>query len=70
MTICLKCATIVIHMAIGFMTPQEVADLLKLNVITIYEYIRNGALKAIKFGRSYRILVKDFERFVESRRVN
>ncbi len=57
-------------MVINFMTPQEVADLLKLNVITVYEYIRTGALKAIKFRRSYRILVQDFERFIESRRVN
>jgi excisionase family DNA binding protein len=60
----------IIYMAIEFMTPQEVADLLKLNVMTIYEYIRIGALKAIKFGRSYRVRIKDFERFIESRRVN
>lgn len=60
----------IIYMPLGFMTPQEVADILKLNVMTVYEYIRTGALKAIKFGRSYRILVKDFERFIESRRVN
>ena len=60
----------IIYMSIGFMTPQEIADLLKLNVMTIYEYIRAGTLKAIKFGRSYRVLVKDFEKFIESRRVN
>ena len=57
-------------MSIDFMTPQEVANLLKLNVMTVYEYIRNGALKAIKFGRSYRILSKDFDKFIESRRAN
>jgi len=57
-------------MALEFMTPQEIADLLKLNVMTVYEYIRTGALKAIKFGRSYRILIRDFEKFIESRRVN
>ncbi len=60
----------IIYMSIDFMTPQEVANLLKLNVMTVYEYIRNGALKAIKFGRSYRILSKDFDKFIESRRVN
>ena len=60
----------IFYMSIDFMAPQEVADMLKLNVMTVYEYIRTGALKAIKFGRSYRILMRDFERFIESRRVN
>jgi excisionase family DNA binding protein len=52
-----------------FLTAQEVAQMLKLNIMTIYEYIREGRLKAIKFGRNYRILLKDFEKFIDEQRV-
>jgi excisionase family DNA binding protein len=56
-------------MANIFLTAQEVAQMLKLNIMTIYEYIREGKLKAIKFGRNYRILFKDFEKFIDDQRV-
>lgn len=42
-------------MPIKFITAKEIASLLKLNTLTIYGYIRNGKLKAIRFGRNYRI---------------
>lgn len=35
-----------------------------MNTLTIYEYIRNGQLRASKFGRSYRINEKDLQIFI------
>jgi excisionase family DNA binding protein len=46
-------------------TPQEVADILKLKATTIRAYIRDGKLKAAKFGREYRVSKEDLEKFVE-----
>ncbi len=46
------------------MTAKEVANLFKLNILTIYEYIRNGRLQAIRFGRSYRIEANEIDRFI------
>lgn len=47
------------------LTAKEVANLLKLNVLTVYEYIRKTKLHAVKFGRSYRIEEKDLEKFIK-----
>lgn len=49
-----------------FLTAKDVADILKLNILTVYEYIRTNKLKAVKFGRTYRIEDKDLNKFVES----
>jgi excisionase family DNA binding protein len=51
---------------LSFLTVQEVAQILKLNILTIYEYIRNHKLQAIKFGRKYRIQRSTLEEFVKS----
>lgn len=51
-------------------TPQEVADMLKLKVTTIRAYIRNGKLKAAKFGREYRITEEELKRFIEAETKN
>jgi len=48
-----------------FYTPQEVANILRLNVNTVYEYIRMGKLRAARFGNRYRITEDDIQRFVE-----
>jgi excisionase family DNA binding protein len=48
-----------------FIKPRDIAKLLKLNIITIYEYIRVGKLRAVKFGRNYRIEEKDLEKFIQ-----
>lgn len=53
-----------------FLTVKEVAKLLKLNVLTVYDYIREGKLKAIRFGRTYRIQEKDFSLFINAHQVN
>lgn len=50
---------------IKFIKPRDIAKLLKLNILTIYEYIREGKLRAVKFGRNYRIDEKDLEEFIQ-----
>ncbi len=47
-----------------FYTAKELADLLSLNVMTIYRYIKAKKLKAIKFGKEFRIERAEFERFI------
>lgn len=53
----------------AFLTAKEVANTLKLNILTIYEYIRTGKLKAIKFGRTYRIEEKNLDKFINEHEV-
>ena len=52
-----------------FLTAKDVANILKLNILTVYEYIRNGKLRAIKFGRTYRVEEKDLDRFIKEHEV-
>jgi len=49
-----------------FLTPLDVAQKLQLNLLTIYNYIRSKKIPAVKFGRNYRILEEDLEKFVEA----
>ena len=51
-----------------FYTPQEVADLLKLRVETVYEYVRAGKLSAARLGNRYRINKTDLDSFLEKAR--
>lgn len=48
-----------------FLTAQEVADTLKVNIMTIYRYIKAGKLIAYKTGKDFRIKEKDFSKFLE-----
>ena len=46
-------------------TPEEAAKELKMSVQTIWKYIREGKLKAAKFGKTYRISEKQLEEFFD-----
>ena len=48
-----------------FYTAREVADILKVNVMTIYRYIKAGKITAYKIGKEFRIEKKEFERFLD-----
>lgn len=48
----------------SFMTAQETADILKVNIMTIYRYIKAGKIKAYKIGKEFRVEKKEFERFL------
>ena len=53
----------------NLLTPEQVAGILQVHVLTVYGYIRWGKLDAVRLGRSYRIIPKDLTRFIESNRV-
>jgi len=54
---------------IQFYTPNQISNLLKVNTLTIYSYIRKGKLEAIKLGRHYRISQQGLDRFLETSKV-
>lgn len=46
------------------MTVHEVADLLQMTEATVRSWIRHNELRAIKFGRDWRIARVDLENFL------
>ena len=48
------------------LTPEEVAEALRLHHLTILKFIRNKKLKSIKLGRVYRIKETDLNDFLDS----
>ena len=53
----------------NLLTPEQVAGILQVHVLTVYGYIRRGKLEAVRLGRSYRIIPKDLTHFIESNRI-
>ena len=53
-----------------FLTAEEVAEMLKVNIMTIYRYIKAGKIKAYKFGKGFRITNEDLQKFVSSSQIN
>lgn len=51
-------------------TPRQVSEILQLNILTIYSYIKSNQLPAIKLGRSYRITKEDLEEFLKIHRTS
>jgi excisionase family DNA binding protein len=51
-----------------YYTPKEVAEQLKLRVHTVYDYIRQGRLPAVRLGNRCRIARADLEAFLAGRR--
>jgi excisionase family DNA binding protein len=49
----------------NYYTPQQVAEKLQINIRTVYKWIREGKLKAIKIGDLWRISETELKRFVE-----
>lgn len=49
-------------------TCEEVAERYKVKVITVWEWIRQKKLSAIKIGREYRVSEDDLKAFEDSRR--
>jgi len=47
-----------------FYTTRELADKLRVNIMTIYRYIKKGKLKAYKIGKEFRIDRKEFDKFL------
>lgn len=49
----------------AFYRAEDLAKLLKVNIMTIYRYIKAKRLKAHKIGREYRIEKIEFEAFLK-----
>ena len=48
-----------------FYRAEDLAELLEVNIMTIYRYIKAGRLKAYKIGRDFRIDKTEFEAFLK-----
>jgi len=49
-----------------FYKAEDLAELLEVNIMTIYRYIKAGRLKAYKLGREFRIEKSEFNKFLNS----
>lgn len=49
-----------------FYKAEDIAELLEVNIMTIYRYIKAGRLKAYKIGREFRIDKVEFNKFLSS----
>ena len=54
-------------MATEWLTVEEIAQELKMHVDTVRGWIREGKLKATRFGRDYRVKREDYEQFIRER---
>ena len=48
-----------------FYTAQELADELRVNIMTIYRYIKAGKLKTHKIGKEFRITKSEYQSFLK-----
>jgi excisionase family DNA binding protein len=48
-----------------FYKAEDLAELLEVNIMTIYRYIKAGRLKAYKIGREFRIDKNEFQGFLK-----
>lgn len=53
-----------------FFTAKELADKLRVNIMTVYRKINAGKLKAYKIGKEFRIDKKEFEKFLNQSKIN
>ena len=53
----------------NFLTVQEVSDVLRLSVLTIYKYIKSGDLEALEFGGHYRVSKPSLSTFIKNHTV-
>jgi len=50
-----------------FLTPAEVAELLRVSSMTVYRLIKSGELPAAKISSSFRLREDDVDAYLESR---
>lgn len=51
------------------LTVAQVAEYLQLNRLTVYRYIRDGKIPAVRLGRLFRITREDVKAFLDSQKV-
>ena len=47
-----------------FLTPAEVADMLRVSTMTVYRLIKSGDLPSTRVGKSYRLAEDDVDRYL------
>lgn len=47
-----------------FYIAKELAEQLRVNIMTVYRYIKAGKLKAYKIGKEFRIDKTEFDKFL------
>lgn len=50
------------------LTVEQAADFLQVHKITVYRYIRDGMLPAVRLGKMYRLFSRDVEAFLQAMR--
>jgi len=53
----------------SYYTARELANELKVNIMTIYRYIEKKRLMAYKIGKEFRIERAEFERFMRKAKI-
>ena len=48
-------------------TTEEVADILKLDTVTVRRYLSLGYMKGAKIGKSWRVTEEDLKKFIKER---
>lgn len=50
-----------------FYTIEQVAEMLQVVYLTVYRWIQDGKLKAVKASKQYRIRQSDLDKFLETK---
>lgn len=50
------------------LTVEQAADFLQVHKMTVYRYIREGLLPAVRLGKMYRLFSRDLEAFLQQMR--
>ncbi len=53
---------------VNLLTPEEVADRLKVSIFTVRRWIHQGELPAYRIGRGWRIGTTDLSKWLETHR--
>ena len=53
-----------------FYTAKELAEKLRVNIMTIYRYIKAGKVSAHKIGKEFRISHDSFKKFLKKVKTN
>lgn len=52
----------------AWFTVAEVATRMRVSKMTVYRMVESGTLPGVKFGRSFRVKVTDFDAYLEENR--
>lgn len=48
-----------------FYTLEEIAQKLRVSYMTMYRWVKDGKLKAVKAGKQYRVKQSELDKFLE-----